>query len=319
MNDLLQHDLLTPPAVSTWLIYYSHNGKITCSGFLNWSVGTLLFCTFQVTRTKFQHIRRMELPKRFVSVFDKIFTMGELIITLALCFLGTAVAHGGVYWYDIDGTQYKGYLWNIFDSKGNPIPNPPAVPSIQRRWDLNPIEDPKSSNITCNFDGARTPTALHAPIKAGGNITAHWDQFMTNVWPDGWHHGDGPFLTYLAACPGTSCDGFDGSGKVWFKIDQLGLMPQAQDLRGPWWQSQLLKGTKGYTVTIPKNLKPGNYLLRTEIIMMASRPTQIYPECAQLTVTGEETGFPGEQFLVSFPGAYSVEDPGLAMSDWTVS
>lgn len=127
--------------------------------------------------------------------------------------------------------------------------------------------------------------------------------------PDSWHHANGPLLTYLAACPGDSCEGFDGSGDVWFKIDQLGLLPTATDLRGPWWQRELVlaDGTaqEGYTVTIPKNLKPGNYLIRTELIMMASRPPQIYPECAQITVTGDGTELPGEEYLVSFPGAYA--------------
>jgi hypothetical protein len=116
-------------------------------------------------------------------------------------------------------------------------------------------------------------------------------------------------------------------------------MPEAADLRGPWWQSILVLGggtynPLGYTVTIPKNLKAGNYLLRTELIMMASRPPQIYPECAQLTVTGDGTATPGDEYLVSFPGAYADSgktiilssyevwlltcstDPGLIMSEW---
>ena len=59
-----------------------------------------------------------------------------------------------------------------------------------------------------------------------------------------------------------------------------------------------------YTVTIPKNLKPGKYLIRTEVIMTASNPAQIYPECAQIEVLGDGTAEPSEEFLVSFPGAY---------------
>lgn len=42
---------------------------------------------------------------------------------------------------------------------------------------------------------------------------------------------------------------------------------------------------------------------------MASRPPQIYPECAQLAVTGDGTETPGGEYLVSFPGAY--EDSGI--------
>lgn len=38
---------------------------------------------------------------------------------------------------------------------------------------------------------------------------------------------------------------------------------------------------------------------------------QFYPECAQLKVTGGGTSFPGDEYLVTFPGAYSNRDPGL--------
>jgi cellulase len=137
----------------------------------------------------------------------------------------------------------------------------------------------------------------------------HYENPIPEVFPDAWHHGDGPLLSYLAACPGSSCSGWEPSGAVWFKIDQKGLRPDAPDLRGPWWQSWLIAQgnppNPGYSATIPKNLRPGNYLLRTEVIMMAGQPAQIYPECAQLTVTGEGTAFPSEEYLVSFPGAYA--------------
>ena len=179
-----------------------------------------------------------------------------------------------------------------------------------------------SGNITCGWDGAATVSSLHAPIAAGSNITAHWNNLQPDIWPENWHHGDGPLFAYMAACPGDSYEGFDGSGAVWFKIDQIGLAPGAPDLRGPWVQESLLTAgnndTPGYTVTIPKNLKSGNYLIRHEVLMVASKPAQFYPECAQLTVTGDGTAFPDESFLVSFPGAYASTDPGIAMTDWVV-
>lgn len=193
---------------------------------------------------------------------------------------------------------------------------------------MDPIFDPFSSNLTCNYDGASTLETLHAPISAGGNITGHWTPYDPSAYPTTWPHlngnniqpnleinnttkqnltssSAGPLLTYLAACPG-SCDGFDGSGKVWFKIDQLGLEPGPNtiNLLGPWWQGDLLNGA-GYTITIPKNLKAGNYLIRTEVIMLTSAPAQYYPNCAQLTVTGDGTATPGDAFFVAFPGAYS--------------
>jgi Auxiliary Activity family 9 (formerly GH61) len=185
-----------------------------------------------------------------------------------------------VCYYTIDNATYDGqlpsltrrlaelgnstrYLWHIDDlSTGDPLPDPPETPSIQRRWDYNPILDPTSPNMIYNFDGAATASSLHAPIAVGSNITAHWNNFMSNVFPDSWNNGDGPLFAYMAACPADSCEDFDGSRAVWFKIDQIGLAPRAQDLRGPWMQELLLlagnRVTPGYPATILTNLRPGN-------------------------------------------------------------
>ncbi|KAI0589965.1 Cel1 protein [Pyrenophora tritici-repentis] len=40
----------------------------------------------------------------------------------------------------------------------------------------------------------------------------------------------------------------------------------------------------------------------------------VYPECAQFTVTGSGTASPPSSALVSFPGAYSSTDPGIAFN-----
>jgi len=59
-------------------------------------------------------------------------------------------------------------------------------------------------------------------------------------------------------------------------------------------------------VTIPATLKPGLYIVRHEIlsIHIANR-AQFYPECAHLNITGNGTGFPSENYLARFPGAYA--------------
>ncbi|KFZ13504.1 hypothetical protein V502_06585 [Pseudogymnoascus sp. VKM F-4520 (FW-2644)] len=234
--------------------------------------------------------------------------MKSQVIASLLALASTAAAHG------------VRTLWHLWDLENNPIPDPPQVPSIQRRWDFNPVFDVTSGNMTCNWDGTATASSIHAPIRAGNNVTAHWDNFMPDVFPNVWPHSIGPILAYMAACPGDSCEGFDGSGDVWFKIGQVGLSPEAEDLRGPWQQGGLLQpgedAAPGYTVAIPKNLKPGKYLIRHEVIMLASRPPQFYIECAQLSITGNGTASPSGDYLASFPGTYEDEDPGLAMSQW---
>ncbi|RDL38906.1 uncharacterized protein BP5553_03246 [Venustampulla echinocandica] len=144
--------------------------------------------------------------------------------------------------------------------------------------------------MTCNFDGTATPSSLHAPIEAGGQTHTNYTNPSYYSLPDDWQY-TGPMFAYMAACPGDSCEGFDGSGAVW----------------------------PGYTVTIPKNLKPGNYLIRHEAIQMRSRTPMFSPDCAQLAVSGEGTALRGEEYLVSFPGAYSLEDPGLTIADSGIS
>lgn len=130
-----------------------------------------------------------------------------------------------------------------------------------------------------------------------------------------WVHATGPLIAYMADCNGP-CDKFDPEGKkVWFKIYESGLNNGGElDKWGgtidvgsstAWGQYHLTR--TGWGVRIPKNLKPGNYLIRHEIIMIELMPPQFYPECAQLTVIGDGDKVPGEEYLVAFPGTYSMD------------
>jgi hypothetical protein len=138
-----------------------------------------------------------------------------------------------------------------------------------------------------------------------------------------WVHGLGPLLTYMAACNGP-CEDFEPSDdKVWFKIYESGFHNGTYwngDNEVPWdiaqsagWD-QWRYANQGWSVRIPETLRPGNYLIRHEIIMIELWPPQHYPNCAQLTVTGDGDDFPEDDYLVSFPGAYSNDDPGLAIA-----
>ncbi|KAJ7137266.1 glycosyl hydrolase family 61-domain-containing protein [Mycena filopes] len=68
-------------------------------------------------------------------------------------------------------------------------------------------------------------------------------------------------------------------------------------------------------VTLPANLAPGNYLLRTEIIALHTAQSvggaEFYPSCAQLHVTGSGKGAPRDDELVRFPGAYEARESGI--------
>ena len=66
---------------------------------------------------------------------------------------------------------------------------------------------------------------------------------------------------------------------------------------------------------LPKNIAPGNYLVRHEIIALHLATTkgkaEFYPSCSQIKVDGNQTGAPNANELVTFPGGYSDDDPGI--------
>ena len=137
----------------------------------------------------------------------------------------------------------------------------------------------------------------------------------------------GPLLTYLASCGSTTCDQFDARTAKWFKIDQVG-----KDNNGAWVQQQIsefppssfrvhlvsrLHTVDGnvYSANLPKNLAPGEYLVRHEIIALhlatQKGGAEFYPSCQQIKVGGSGTGVPTQDELLTFPGAYSDDDPGI--------
>ena len=81
------------------------------------------------------------------------------------------------------------------------------------------------------------------------------------------------------------------------------------------WGLGTVMSTLAWTTTIPASLAPGAYFLRIELLALhqANAP-QFYPECAQLIVTGSGTASPPSSYLVSIPGAWTANDPGVNVS-----
>ncbi|KAI3323864.1 lytic polysaccharide monooxygenase [Xylariaceae sp. AK1471] len=263
-----------------------------------------------------------------------------LLLTFATWFVN---GHGGIYNYTIDGVDYPGhYPW---------LPEA-GQESIQRRWWPDPIYTPKHPYLACNRGNplATSLPTLHAPVRAGAEVQAWYraphcpitsvpfpttpsvpeygdpDPPMQCAGPTySWPHSLGPMFVYMASCDGP-CDSWDGSGKRWFKIWDSGYFKKGAPHWPDWqldgqdqavansyaWQQYAI-GYYGMNVTIPKSLKPGKYLIRHEVIMIEST-LQIYPECAQLDVSGDGDAVPDKEYLVEFPGAYSDDDPGLAIA-----
>ncbi|KAF9739805.1 glycoside hydrolase family 61 protein [Paraphaeosphaeria minitans] len=233
----------------------------------------------------------------------------RLIVAISLAALsGSSLAHGGVTSYLIDNKNYTGeasYVWyDAYESQHE---------LIQRSWHMNPLSDPASTNLTCNNKGLAVPGAFHASVTAGSTIRATW------VTPDGygWPHTLGPMVAYMVSC-GEDCTTItDTSSLKWFKIAEEGLRAgYAVGEDDGWYQNDLWENrrTEYWNVTVPAGLKSGRYLIRHEIIMLELNPVQFYPNCAHLEVRGEGASVPSDEFLVTFPGAYSLSDPGIAIS-----
>ncbi|KAI0130494.1 glycoside hydrolase [Xylariales sp. AK1849] len=214
-----------------------------------------------------------------------------MLFTLALLAAPLVAAHGAVTSYIIGGTTYPGY------EGFSPVA---GAQIIQRQWpDYNPILTVTDAKMTCN---GGTSAPISASVAAGTNITAVWKQ---------WTHQQGPVMVWMYACSGdfSACDGKSAN---WFKIDQTGLWGTVLDSDN--WGTAIVFNTLEYSSRVPANLKPGNYLIRHELLALHQANTpQFYPECAQIVVTGSGTATPSGSYLTSIPGYAAQSDPGVTI------
>ncbi|TEB39530.1 glycoside hydrolase family 61 protein [Coprinellus micaceus] len=239
--------------------------------------------------------------------------MPSLLSSASLAILSLVAyvaAHGYVQELTLGANLYTGYL---------PYYDPYHVPTPQRivrRIPSNgPVEDLTSIDLQCHgwseggIVGSK-PAPLVGTIAAGQTIHFNW-----TTWPDS-HKG--PLLTYMARVPaGTDITKWEpGTKAVWFKIDHVG-----KDQNGKWTAVDALTGPNTvYSVRIPPKLKPGQYLVRHEILALHGAfnypGVQAYPSCTQIEVTGSGNALPVEG-LVAFPGAYTPETPGIVYDIYT--
>ncbi|KAK4118342.1 lytic polysaccharide monooxygenase [Parathielavia appendiculata] len=225
-------------------------------------------------------------------------------------FLATLVSgHGHVSQVTIAGISYYGH-----DPTKVPWgPQPDSITWSNGAKDNGYVaSDPvtlASRDVNCHLNA--TNGKLVAQVAAGSDIAVTW-----NDWPVS-HHG--PVLDYMADC-GADCTTVDLDELRWFKIDEMGQLEKSTvgGVAGRWATDLLIEKNLTWTVTIPTHLKPGNYVLRHELIALhpggAENSTQLYPQCINLNVTGEGTvlpkGTPGSQL-------YSSQDPGLVHNIYT--
>ncbi|KAJ2929046.1 hypothetical protein H1R20_g8046, partial [Candolleomyces eurysporus] len=223
------------------------------------------------------------------------------LTALALSPILQVAAHGYVQEVTVGSTKYTGYL----PDDAYECPQPKRIMrKIPNNW---LVEDIASIDIQCHgrSGGGSAPASLVGTIASGDTVSFNWTQ-----WPNG---HTGPVLTYMARVPDEEDvrDWAPEKEKVWFKIDHAGKYED-----GTWASDSLaLPKLKPWTVRIPPNLKAGQYLIRHEILALhvaTKYPgVQAYPSCIQVKVTGNGTALPEDKDLVSFPGAYTAETPGI--------
>ncbi|KAI8960831.1 lytic polysaccharide monooxygenase [Daldinia sp. FL1419] len=210
-------------------------------------------------------------------------------------------AHGHVSTVTIDGKSYPG-----FDPTSAPYgPQPDSITWSNGAKDngfvlSSALQDP---NIICHLDA--TNAALSAPVAAGGEVSLTWNQ-----WPDS-HKG--PVIDYLADCGG-DCATVDKTTLKWFKIAEAGQLElgAGSGATGKWGDDLIVENGLTWKVNIPSSIKPGNYVLRHEIIALHEGQNegkaQMYPQCINLQISGSGTQSPegvvGTQL-------YTATDPGI--------
>lgn len=157
-------------------------------------------------------------------------------------------------------------------------------------------------------------------VKAGSTITATFTK-----WPES-HHG--PIIDSLSKCDG-ECKDADLTKQMFDVVSRSGLLrpiegvPEGKSVSsttaGYWALDEFRENDSIIKFTVPKCLKPGNYIWRHEMIALhsamveaKSAGAQHYPYCINIEVTGD-----GTQELVGGSSPmnwYSRTDPGITIN-----
>ncbi|KAK4224659.1 putative endo-beta-1,4-glucanase D [Podospora fimiseda] len=206
----------------------------------------------------------------------------------------TVTAHATMFSASVNGKDFG-------DGRNNYIRSPATN---------DPVRDLSSPNLICNTNGGKVaPNFVSA--NPGDRITFRWFHFNPNdpndiIDPS--HKG--AILTYIA--PFTSGT---GTGPVWTKIAQQGFEG------GEWATIKMRNNGGNVDFTLPKNLAPGQYLIRQELLALhmadfkcndpanPGRGAESYPSCVQFEIGGNGEAIPDQDF--DFNRGYTCENKGL--------
>ncbi|KAJ7156300.1 glycosyl hydrolase family 61-domain-containing protein [Mycena filopes] len=164
--------------------------------------------------------------------------------------------------------------------------------------DLNPVTDVTSTDIRCytSLESGTAPSI--ATVAAGSTIGFSVPITMYHA---------GVVNVYMAKAPtGTDVASWDGSGNVWFKVVfQIPAVADGVTINFP------AENLATVVFTVPSQLPSGQYLIRVENIALHVA-FDFAGESRFLTILRRGNGTPGP--LVSFPGAYTGNEPGILIN-----
>jgi len=167
----------------------------------------------------------------------------------------------------------------------------------------------QSINMTCGWAGKSLKANRKCPIAAGSTVGLQFHYEMGLGSSDTYYIAPdhkGPCLVYLA-----KTDDVLPSGPVWFKIFEDGYDTSSKSFC----VTRMRANGGKFFFTIPSDLAPGNYVMRSELIALHEGfqlgGAQPYVHCEEITITGSGTAQPSGTYLAQFPGYYKANDAGI--------
>ncbi|KAH8723226.1 glycoside hydrolase [Phaeosphaeriaceae sp. PMI808] len=212
-----------------------------------------------------------------------------IVFSLVVSVVGHS--HVDEIWAPSPSSHYNGWNPNYYESALYPNNTPGWYTTGQGGRPLYPIHA-NTYSIICN--NASSPANTSAPITAGETVRVRW--WNPGPWPS---NHKGPVIDYIAPCNG-SCRTVDARALKFVKIAELGWINNSRD-EGYWAADKLLDDDSSWNITIPRDLKAGEYVLRTEIIALhqahlvvgngtySSIGAELYPQCINLKVVSNGT------------------------------
>ncbi|KAJ2996357.1 hypothetical protein NUW58_g991 [Xylaria curta] len=208
----------------------------------------------------------------------------SLLVLASVAYLSSA--HSFVSNINVNRLMYDGFHPTRLDS------NPLAIGWSTTAFDQGYVNQTgfTTEEIICHRGGNNAKA--HALVSAGDRIHVQW-----NGWP---MSHKGPVMDYLASCgENQPCEKVDKNDLRFFKISELGLLNGANKTAGPggfWATDLLIANNNSWIVEIPSQIKPGFYVLRTEIIALHNATNAIgsqnYPQCLNIRIAGNGTILP---------------------------